>query len=93
MAGHGVGAAFPPHRGADSLALPICPHGEDGQVVLGDTGRVVPVERCAERQEPGGHGLVTAASRALLSSGWPGASSPKGDGGVTQAVDVDPSVA
>jgi hypothetical protein len=41
-------------RGAGSLALPVWPHGQDGQVMVGDAGRVVPVERRIEDGEAAG---------------------------------------
>ena len=43
-------------RRAGALALAVWPDGEDGQVVVGGAGGVVPVQRLVEGQEPAGPG-------------------------------------
>ena len=59
-------------RAADALALPVRPDGEDGQVVVGGAGRVVPVERCVEGQEPAGPGAGRGGEPVGVAGGRPG---------------------
>src|ERR1017187_1252967 len=79
-------------RGAGALALPLWADSEDGQVMVGDAGRVVPVERCVEGQEPAGPGtcrdgepcfIIQWLGRPVLAYGDPqlGCGAGRGGGG------------
>src|ERR1019366_6659016 len=94
-------------RGAGALALPLWADSEDGQVTVGDTGRVVPVERRVEGQEPAGPGtcrdgepcvIVQGLGWPVLAHGYPQRRCGAVRGGVDHTtghgvLDVDPEVA